>query len=714
MSFIQSIRTKKPLRSITKFVAHKYQDKCIKFMLDNPFAGVLLTPGLGKTIIVLMFFLKYRKKKPKAKMIVVSTVRIIHSVWPSEVEKWGLPFKVSMMHKKTKETGFDADADIYLTNFDNLTWLQGKLRGKDRYKFEIMVIDESSKIKNTRTKRFKAIKKIAPLFERRYILTGSPIPNGLKDIFGQVYFLDLGASLGRYITGFLTEYFYPSGYMGYEWRLQERAEFKVYKKLSHLLIRFGKEELDLPPITYITRHVELPKDARKVYDDLEKDFIADLESGVIVASNAASSSSKLRQIASGNVYDENKKSIYVHNEKIEELKEIVDEMQGEPLLVAYEFNHELAALLKAFPKTPHIGGSVSAKRGKEIEGEWNRGELPLLFGQTSTVSHGLNLQESGCTLALYSMTWNLEDHEQLIQRLYRQGQKLPVTIISIVARDTIEERMINVVNTKDYTQKKMLHHIKAYYLESNRGDKDDMSINSAEWFRECVERSGVDMPTYKRGHIQNFVEGLIDILRSWGHTNHAEFLSGISATDFVETKDDLEALYAKSRAKLFEIFCIREDVTGKFAVDNVKIVSKYASKLVNKTPEREPRGEAYTDLETKTQRKRKVKSPTLSKSAEKEEVAVKKAASKKKVAKKVTAEPIKNRSNTADSARTSRADYDKYVAKVTKLMQRKKGCSIEHASEKVGIPEKTVHNIIAKIKKSGQSVTNLGNRTYSM
>lgn len=496
-------RSRTTKSSSVKIKFHNYQKKGISFLTKNKCGGLLWAPGLGKTLTILETYKRLKKKDKVDKLVIFAKLRICHLVWPKEIKKWGYDFNFKVLHGKEKEVDFnDPKVDVFIINYDGIEWLEKKIRSNRKWlKRCWLVLDESSKVKATKTRRFKIFKRILKKFDRRSILTGSPVPNGMQDIFGQIYILDRGKSLGEYITQFRNTYFYPSGYMGYEYKLQDGAEEKIYKEIRPLVLRFGHELLDLPKIIPVRHEFDLSDKVLKAYKDLESDFIAEVDSGVITASNAAVASGKLRQMSGGGIYlntdaswadkmledaaskekgstrkkrskkkvrrIKNKEWEHMHDEKIEELKEIVEELNGDPMLVSFEFGHELERLLEAFPGTPFIAGGVSSKDSIRIESDWNKGKLPLLFGHPESIAHGLNLQESGYNVCFFSMTWNLENWEQLIQRVCRQGQKAPrVFVHYLIARNTIDEWMIDVVGKKDKTQQSFL---KA--MENNYGFK---------------------------------------------------------------------------------------------------------------------------------------------------------------------------------------------------------------------------------------------------
>lgn len=443
----------------SSFVPRKTQRLAAKFLLARPESGLFASPGFGKTAVILAILevLKLTLKRKKRKTLIVAKLRIIVSVWPKEIEKWGFPFTYSLLHGKDKEEKVLDDSEIHLINYEGFFWLKDFILDGS-VKYDDIIFDESSKIKNTNTKRYKILKKILHLFKRRHIITGSPVPNSMEDIFGQIFALDGGVALGRYITKFRNDYFYPCGYMGYEYKLQEGAEERIYDRISPLVIRLDEEKsAGVPKEKFNDIKIELNPKARKFYKSLEKDYIAQINQDVITAANAGVLTQKLRQVANGSIYNETRKIKVIHEEKIEALIELVEELQGSPCLVGYEFNHDLVALQKAFPNAPFIGGKVSIKKGLEIEMLWNEGRFPLLFGQIATVSHGLNLQRAGRDVCFYSLTWNLEDYEQFIRRVRRAGNKYRyVNIHRIIATDTVDLDVISTLERKDRGQKALL------------------------------------------------------------------------------------------------------------------------------------------------------------------------------------------------------------------------------------------------------------------
>lgn len=450
-----------------KYTPHHYQEKSIRFMIERGCAGLFLSPGLGKTSITLAAFEVLRAKGLVHRMLVIAPLRVCYSTWPAEVLKWDdfAHLKVGVLHGPDKDKVLRSDADVLVMNFEGLRWLAAQKVPLP----EMLVIDESSKLKHTNTQRFKTIKTLLPKFRRRYILTGSPAANSLLDLFGQIYCMDLGATFGPYVTHFRNEYFTQSGYGGYEWKLKPGAEQRIHEALSPRVMRLdAKDYLELPPLIETDIVVDLPPAAMKQYLQMENQLKLDLDSGKIVAANAAVASMKCRQIANGGIHTDRAQGLFehVHDAKTEAVLDLIEELEGQPALVAYDFEHDLDRLKKALGKdVPHIGGGVSAKCGQEIVNAWNRGEVPVLLGHPQSMAHGINMQQAGRAIIFHSLVWSHEDRSQFIQRVWRQGQTGRVFVYNIIARGTVDEAVMDAVKRKAKGEGALLDALRDYWAK---------------------------------------------------------------------------------------------------------------------------------------------------------------------------------------------------------------------------------------------------------
>lgn len=467
-----------------KLKPHKFQRKCAEFGVREACAGFFLDPGLGKTVIMYMIFSMLKKLKITRRMLVVCPLRPMYLTWPAEAQKWDefKHLKIGILHEKMKSSVLlDEDIDVHVINPEGLKWLSRTLEGlgiDPSHIWDILCVDESTKFKHTDTDRFRLLKPMLEKFGRRYILTGSPAPNGLLDLFGQVYILDGGASLGRFITHYRAQYF-DQDYNGFGYTPKYNAEARIYEKLRPLVIRMSQEDyLEMPPLVGacgygepLVRQVELPEDARKIYDKMEKHLITELQDDTVTAANAAAASNKCRQIANGGLYGSealkdhpDERGVYdLHEAKVDAVEEIIDELQGVPALIAYEYEHDLDRLRRRFPHAPYIGGGVSASRFADVEQAWNAGRIPVLLAQPQSVAHGLNLQATRAAVIWHSLTWDLEIYEQFIRRVWRQGQKERVFVHHVIAKDTIDELVLKMLQKKDTTQRALLNALKEQY-----------------------------------------------------------------------------------------------------------------------------------------------------------------------------------------------------------------------------------------------------------
>lgn len=489
--FKSTITEKKPLQpSKLHWKPPAYQRRAVKFLLEHGAAALFLDPGLGKTSVTLAACKILLKEGVMKGAVVVAPLRPAKTTWGKEAAKWvdfeGLD--VVVLHGPSKERLVREKHDVYVVNYEGLAWLfsfvqVGKVQkaviteaGKALMSHvDTLVWDELSKMKHPNTLRYKLVKPWLGKFARRWGLTGSPAGNGLLDLFGQCYVLDEGNALGPYISHYKAAYFLPVDKMGYTWRIKEGAEAAIQAKLRPLALRMEAEEYTKLPLQL--DHVikfDLPSGVRKQYEDLETEFLTLAENQLVTAANAASASGKCRQVCSGALYlpltdpvtgealGGPRKWAELHTESVDILAELVEELQGQQVLVAYDFQHDLARLLKRFPNTPFIGGGVSGQRGAEIEEAWNKGGIDLLFGHPASIGHGLNLQESNAHhIVWFTLTWDFELYDQFNRRLRRQGNSSQhLHVHHIVARDTVNESVLYALRRKNRTQKMLLDALK--------------------------------------------------------------------------------------------------------------------------------------------------------------------------------------------------------------------------------------------------------------
>lgn len=462
---------------------HGYQKKAVRWGVSRAAAGLFLDPGLGKTSIMLAVLKILQREKLVRHALVIAPLRVAYSVWPEEARKWRdfAHLRVAVLHGPRREEAARRPADVYVLNPEGLSWYTARLRAGAFELPDALIVDESTRFKNARALCFRLLKPLLPRFRRRYALTGTPAPNGLIDLFGQLYVIDQGAALGRFISQYRNEYFVAAGFGGYRWVPQTAAEpggkgatERIYERISPVVLRLDADDyLRLPPKIVTDVRVDLPPKARKVYEKLEKELVLQLAEGRVTATNAAVLTSKTRQVASGSIYldekegDERKRRAGVseiHAAKLDALVDLVEELSGQPTLIAYDFIHERERLLRVLPKgTPYLGGGVSGKRGLEIERAFGRGEVPLLLAHPRSAGHGLNLQ-AGKAIVFFSLTWDLELYDQSIRRIWRQGQTGRVFVYRLVARDTIDEVIVAAIARKTKTQKELLDLLRQRYV----------------------------------------------------------------------------------------------------------------------------------------------------------------------------------------------------------------------------------------------------------
>jgi SNF2 family DNA or RNA helicase len=457
-----------------------YQKAGVLKMLGQACFGLLFKPGLGKTTVVYMAIRILQEKGFVKKVLVIAPIKPMYNVWPSQQKKYAefKHLRVAVLHGANKEELLNSDDyDIYVVNPEGLEWLTGttwekhtKSNGKPARrpkpfegrlkwlsdKFQMLVVDESTEFRYSDTNRFAMLKLLIPRMRRRYIMTGTPMPKTLMDLFGQIYILDEGDALGRFITHYRVNFFYPSPFQQYTWLPQPQAEERITAKIApQVLVVEHKGNVELPELMFNDIWVELPKDARKRYDEMQRDLISLVQAGAVVAANAAVASSKCRQIANGAVYASDEAGAYteIHSEKLEALRGLLAELQGDPLLITYEFLFD-SVRIKEELKVPSIS-TGRAKQDNDTISAFQRGELIAAMGHPKSISLGIDgLQDNCANIAMFGVTWNMLHYEQVIDRVRRSGnQRKSVIVHRILARNTVDERAIEVLDSRDKAQR---------------------------------------------------------------------------------------------------------------------------------------------------------------------------------------------------------------------------------------------------------------------
>ena len=450
------------------YVPRPYQAYAENFVLEHAAAGLFLDMGLGKTAITLSACEKLLRDRFEVdRPLVIAPLLPAKDTWPKELAKWdeleGLTYSLVMGSEKERIAALKADADFYIVNRENVVWLVNYY--KKRWPFDMVVIDELSSFKSSKAQRFRALKRVRRYIKRIVGLTGTPAPNGLLDLWSQVYLLDGGERLGKTLTVYRDTYFNPGrrGPQGvvYEWIPKEGAEEAIYKKLEGLCISMdSKDHLDLPDRLFIPQEVELPQEARGMYQTMRRDMLLPFKDGDVDAATAAILSNKLLQMAGGAVYDENGKVQTIHEAKLEKMDQLIEEANGQQVLVFYNYTHERDRLKARYPY------AVEIKDDGAID-KWDAGQAPILLANPASAGHGLNLQFGGHIIIWYSPTWNYEFYDQANKRLHRPGQTETVLIHLLIAKGTMDERVVNVVlKEKEAGQDKLLEALRAEIMEA--------------------------------------------------------------------------------------------------------------------------------------------------------------------------------------------------------------------------------------------------------
>lgn len=448
-----------------QYVPHPYQEFAKEFMISNPLSALFLEMGLGKTITTLTAIdeLLYDCFEIR-KVLIIAPLRVANSTWPSEIKKWEhlklLRYSIVTGNEAERIQALTTEAEIYIINRENVDWLVNK--SGVAINFDMLVIDELSSFKSYTSKRFKSLLKIRPYFKRVVGLTGTPSSNGLMDLWAEFRILDFGKRLGRYITHYRNKYFVPdkrNGMIIYSYRPQEDAEQKIYEAINDITISMKScDHLNLPEL--IMNEVEVVLEDKEVerYEDFKKEMVMTIGEEEIDAVNAASLSNKLLQLANGSIYDEDKNYHIVHDKKMEALEQLIEEANGKPVLIGYWFKADKERIEQRF--------NVREIQSEGDIEDWNKGEIQVGLIHPASAGHGLNLQQGGCTLIWFGLTWSLELYQQTNARLYRQGQNQTVVIHHIITKNTIDEDVMKALKRKERTQEALMSAVKARIGES--------------------------------------------------------------------------------------------------------------------------------------------------------------------------------------------------------------------------------------------------------
>lgn len=443
---------------------HKYQQFAIDFIIDNPVAAILLDMGMGKTSLTLMAIreLMYEMFEVN-KVLIIAPLRVAKNTWSQEIEKWeefkDLRYSIVVGTPKQRTKALQADADIYIINRENVSWLIED--SGVAFDFDMVIIDELSSFKNWQAKRFKSFMKVRPRVRRVVGLTGTPSSNGLMDLFGEFKVLDMGERLGRFIGQYRLEFFRPdkmNGQIVYSYAPLPGAEKRIYNRISDITVSMkATDHLDMPELILSEYVVQMEDSEKQMYDALKSNLV--LSEGEITVANSAALSNKLSQMANGCVYDDNGELFHIHDKKLEALEDIIEAACGKPLMVVYWYKHDYIRIVE---KLKSLGIHYEKLDSDESIRKWNKGELPIALVHPMSAGHGLNLQSGSNTMVWFGLTWSLELYQQTVARLWRQGQTEKTVIIQhIVTKNTIDERILKALKNKDTSQAALIEAVKA-------------------------------------------------------------------------------------------------------------------------------------------------------------------------------------------------------------------------------------------------------------
>ncbi len=458
------------MKNMKRTDLHEYQNYCVEFLKTHPEAMLILEMGLGKSCISLtaiadLMFDSFDVRKT----LVIAPLRVAKTVWPEEHENWEqaqlLKMSVIVGSAKQREEALRTSADVYVVNRENLKWLVDYLEKRHiSWPFDMVVIDELSSFKNHQSQRWKALRKVRPYIRRIVGLTGTPASNGLMDLWAETFLIDKGVRLGKFISRYREAYFRASGmnpYTGVVFNYQPLpgAEDAIYSKVSDIAVSMkALDYLSMPEQVTVNHYVDMEAADRKLYDDMKKELLVDLDGDTIDAANAAVLSGKLLQMANGAIYNADKKVRVIHDRKLEMLGDLIEQANGQNVLVAYWYQHDHDRIREYLTD---LGYKPRDLKSDQDIADWNAGKIQVALISPASAGHGLNIQKGGHILIWFSLVWSLEMYQQTNARLWRQGQKELVTIHHILCRDTVDEGVLKALQHKDTTQQNLIDAVKA-------------------------------------------------------------------------------------------------------------------------------------------------------------------------------------------------------------------------------------------------------------
>ena len=453
---------------------HDYQKFAIQHIMTHEASGLFLDMGLGKTVSTLTAVDRLLfDEMTVEKVLVIAPKKVTEHTWKEEISEWNhlkhLRLSIVLGTERQRKEALKAKADIYIINRENVAWLVSLYQSK--FPFDMLVIDELSSFKNPSSVRFKALRTVRPGIKKVVGLTGTPAPNGLQDLWSQLYLLDQGERLGKTITGFRQEYFIPdqrNGPIVYNYKIKKETpdsllgvdayEKEILAKISDICISMKAEDyLDLPKRVDQINRIHLSPKISEQYLDFEKSLVLQIEDeNEITALSAAALTNKLRQFANGAIYDADKNWYVIHNEKLDALEEDVEALNGQPVLIFYQYRHDLARILDRFKayKPVLLKGSANIN-------QWNQKKIPIMVTHAASAGHGLNLQKGGHHIEWFGLDWPSEAYQQGIKRIDRQGQLFPVINRRLLAEGTIDFKVLDSLSGKISKENAVMEAVKA-------------------------------------------------------------------------------------------------------------------------------------------------------------------------------------------------------------------------------------------------------------